>query len=130
MTWDTATARELAGTGEIDVVVPAPGRPDARTPIWIVAVDDELYVRSWKGEAGIWYRRARRHGIGSIVAGGQQHEVRFTATDDPAINARIDDAYRSKYGSSPYTQAMTRPPATMTTMRIDPEGSEAAGRFQ
>ncbi|MFI6070308.1 DUF2255 family protein [Actinoplanes sp. NPDC051343] len=67
MAWDTTTLRQLAEAGEIDVVVPASGRPDARTPIWIVAVDDDLYVRSWKGEAGIWYRRARRLGTGSVV---------------------------------------------------------------
>ena len=120
MTWDTATARELAGTREVDVVVPAPGRPDARTPIWVVAVDDDLYVRSWKGEDGIWYRRARRHGTGSVIVHGRQHRVRFTATADPGINAHIDEAYRSKYGNSSYTQAMIQPPANSTTMRLDP----------
>lgn len=120
MAWDTATARQLADTVEIDVVVPAPGRADTRTPIWIVAVDDDLFVRSWKGEDGIWYRRARRHGTGSIVAHGQQHQVQFTATNDPDINARIDEAYRRKYGESSYTQTMTRPPATSSTMRLDP----------
>jgi hypothetical protein len=119
MAWDTTTVRRLAETGEIDVVVPAPGRPDARTPIWIVVVDDNLYVRSWKGEAGIWYRRAHRHGAGSIVAGGEQHQIRFVAIDDPGLNARIDVAYRRKYGNSSYTQAMTRPRATASTMRLD-----------
>jgi hypothetical protein len=120
MAWDTTTVRQLAEAGEIDVVVPAPGRPDARTPIWIVAVDDDLYVRSWKGEAGIWYRRARRLGTGSVVADGHEHQVRFTGTDDPGINARIDEAYRRKYGNSSYTQAMIRPPATASTLRVDP----------
>ena len=120
MAWNIATRRQLADAAEVDVVVPAPGRPDTRTPIWIVAVDDDLYVRSWKGEAGIWYRRARRHGAGTVVAHGQQHQVQFTATDDPGINARIDEAYRIKYGNSSYTQTMTRPPATSTTMRLDP----------
>lgn len=120
MAWDTASARHLAEAGEIGIVVPAPDRPEVRTPIWIVAVDDHLYVRSWKGDAGIWFRRAHRYGTGSIVAAGQRHEVRFTPADDPDLNARIDDAYRSKYGRSSYTQTMTRPPATATTMRVDP----------
>jgi hypothetical protein len=39
---------------------------------------------------------------------------------DPAVNARIDAAYRQKYGNSSYRHAMTRPPATATTMRLDP----------
>jgi hypothetical protein len=120
MAWDPTAARQLAGTSEIDIVVPAPDRPAVRTPIWIVEVDGDLYVRSWKGEAGIWYRRARRHGTGSIVAAGREHQVRLTAVDDPGLNAQVDEAYRSKYGKSSYTQAMLRPPATTTTMRLDP----------
>jgi hypothetical protein len=120
MAWDTTSARQLADATEIDIVVPAPDRPEVRTPIWIVAVDGDLYVRSWKGDAGIWFRRAHRYGTGSIVAAGQRHEVRFTAAGDPDLNARIDDAYRSKYGRSSYTQTMTRPPATTTTTRLDP----------
>ncbi|MFI5894859.1 DUF2255 family protein [Actinoplanes sp. NPDC051513] len=116
MTWAPATIRELADANEIDVVVPAPGRPDVRTPIWIVAVDGNLYVRSWKGEDGLWYRRARRYGTGSIIAGGHEHQVRFTAADEPGIDA----AYQAKYGRSSYTEAMIRPPATGTTLRLDP----------
>jgi hypothetical protein len=119
MAWEPETARQLAEAGEIDIVVPAPDRPAVRTPIWIVAVDGDLYIRSWKGEAGIWYRRARQYGAGSIVAAGHAHEVRFSAAD-PGLDARIDQAYRDKYGSSSYAQAMTRPPATATTMRITP----------
>nr|WP_296065371.1 DUF2255 family protein [uncultured Actinoplanes sp.] len=120
MAWDNATARQLADAEEVVVAVPAPGRPEVRTPIWVVAVDGDLYVRSWKGENGLWYRRARRHGTGSVVADGQEHEVRFTAAGEPDVNARIDQAYQRKYGTSPYTEAMIRPPATSTTMRLDP----------
>jgi hypothetical protein len=120
MAWDTASTRQLADAGEIDIVVPAPDRPEVRTPIWIVAVDGDLYVRSWKGDAGIWFRRAHRYGTGSIVAAGHRYDVRFSAVGDPELNARIDDAYRSKYGRSSYTQTMTRPPATATTTRLDP----------
>ena len=120
MAWDPATVEQLADTREIEVAVPAAGRPDARTPIWIVAVDDNLYVRSWKGEAGIWYQRALRHGIGSIVTGGQRRHVHFTPINDAGINARIDEAYQRKYGKSSYTEAMTQPPAASSTMRLDP----------
>ena len=120
MTWQAATARELADAMEVDVVVPAPGRPDVHTPIWIVAVDGELYVRSWKGDSGVWYRRAHRYRTGSVVVGGHEHRVRFTPAGEAGLDARIDEAYRAKYGRSSYTAAMTRPPATATTLRLDP----------
>jgi hypothetical protein len=104
MTSGTPTTRQLADAAEVEVVVPAPGRPEVRTPIWIVAVDDTLYVRSWKGDAGIWYRRARRHGTGSVRTAGHEHHVRFSAVDEPDINARIDEAYRRASTASPPTR--------------------------
>jgi hypothetical protein len=120
MNWDSATVRQLADAHEIDVVVPAPDRPDVRAPIWIVAAGGDLYVRSWKGDAGIWYGRARRYATGSIFAAGRELPVRFTAVAEPGVNARIDEAYRRKYDSSPYTEAMLRRPAAGTTLRVDP----------
>jgi hypothetical protein len=110
----------LAGAREVDVVVPAPDRPDVRAPIWVVVVDGDLYVRSWKGDAGIWYRRASRYGTGSVFAAGRELPVRFTAVAERGVNARIDEAYLRKYESSPYTEAMMRRPATGTTLRLDP----------
>jgi hypothetical protein len=120
MTWDAATFTELAKAREIDVVVPAPGRPVVRAPIWIIAVDGNLYVRSWKGYAGRWYRRARRHGTGSIVAAGGEHAVRFEPAGGSDLDAAIDRAYLRKYRYSPYARAMTRPPAAGTTLRLEP----------
>ncbi|MEU4562453.1 DUF2255 family protein [Actinoplanes sp. NPDC023936] len=109
----------VADSHEIDVVVPAPGREPVRVPIWVVAVGDDLYVRSWKGEAGVWYRRARRYGTGSVVVDGDEHAVRFTPVADPALEEAVDRAFTAKYGGSEYANAMINPPASGTTMRLD-----------
>ena len=121
MTWDEAVFGELAGAREIDVVVPAPDRPVVRAPIWIVAVDGDLYVRSWKGDAGRWYRRDRRYGTGSVVTAGGEHRVRFHPAGEPALDAVIDQAFLAKYGDSRYSREMIRPPAAGTTLRLVPE---------
>ena len=120
MSWDASTFRELAGAWEIRVVMPAPDRPPVGAPIWIVAVDGRLYVRSWKGDAGRWYRRARRYGEGSIVCGGREHPVRFVPDGGPSLDAEIDQQFLTKYRSSPYAQAMVDPPAAGTTLRVEP----------
>ena len=120
MTWDPGTAAQLATAQEIEVIVPAPGLGPVRAPIWIVAVDGELYVRSWKGDAGQWYRRARRHRTGSIATAGHEHPVSFVPVGAAELDARIDQAYLDKYGASSYANAMTRPPAAGTTLRLDP----------
>lgn len=120
MPWEASIAAQLTETREVDVIVPAPGHPVVRAPIWIVAVDGDLYVRSWKGEAGRWYRRAQRYGTGSIAAAGLEHPVRFVPVAEPGLAAEISRAYLHKYGDSSYSRAMTRPPATDTTMRVEP----------
>lgn len=122
MQWDAPTFDELAATREIDVVVPAPERAPIRTPIWAVAVDGRLYARSWKGEDGRWYRRARRYGTGSLVTGAGEHRVRFVPVDDAELDAAIDREYLSKYGDTSSARAMIRPPAAGTTIRLDPAG--------
>jgi len=110
---------ELAGAREITVVVPAPGRKPVRVPIWVVAVGGELYVRSWKGDAGVWYRRARESGTGAVVAGSGEHAARFVPVADGELDAEVDREFLAKYGDSPYSRAMIEPPATGTTMRLD-----------
>jgi hypothetical protein len=120
MAWDPKTAAQLADAQEIEVVVPAPDRPAVRTPIWVVTVDGDLYIRSWKGENGRWYRRVRRYGTGSVVVGGHEHAVRFLPATDSGLNAQIDEAYVRKYGHNSYSRAMTRAPATATTTALEP----------
>jgi len=120
MPWEASIAAQLGQAREIDVIVAAPGHPVVRAPIWVVAVDGELYVRSWKGEAGRWYRRANRYGTGSVAVAGREHPVRFVAAGEPDLDTKIDQAYLHKYGDSAYSEAMTRPPAAGTTMRLEP----------
>lgn len=63
--------------------------------------------------------RARRYGAGTIVAGGDEHAVRFVPVADAGLDARIDEAFRRKYAGSPYTQAMIDPPAAGTTTLLE-----------
>ena len=120
MPWNPTVVAELAAAREIDVLVPAPDLPDVRTPIWVVEIGGELYVRSWKGDGGRWYRRAKRYGDGSVVTSAGAHQVHFTPVTDPSLDAAVDDAFRAKYADSPYSQAMIDPPAAGTTLRLDP----------
>jgi hypothetical protein len=88
-----------------------------RLPIWAVVVDDEVYVRSYRGERGAWYRRALRDGRMTL----EGIDVRIEPERDPELNARISDAFRAKYGArSPgSTEAMVSPEVVATTLRLD-----------
>nr|MDQ3825136.1 DUF2255 family protein [Actinomycetota bacterium] len=56
------TAKELDVIGAADGLDIAPARPDGSlhpyTTIWVVRVGDELYVRSYRGRRGSWFRHA------------------------------------------------------------------------
>ena len=68
--------------------------------IWVVRVGDDLYVRSWKGDAGAWFRAAQVHHAGHIEAAGVGKDVTFVAETDDDVNDRIDTAYRTKYAAT------------------------------
>jgi hypothetical protein len=90
--------------------------PSKRLPIWAVVVDDEAYVRSYRGERGAWYRRAVREGRLEI----EGIEARVEPEHDPQLNERISDAFRAKYGkrSPGPTEAMVTPEVVATTLRL------------
>src|SRR5437879_4693988 len=66
-------------------------------PIWVVRVGDDLFVRSWRGAGGGWYRAAEATHQADISAGGvDKHIALADAGDD--VNDAVDAAYRTKYG--------------------------------
>jgi hypothetical protein len=65
--------------------------------IWVVRVDDELYVRSVNGRSSAWFRGVQTRHEGYIEAGGVAKDVTFVEEPDANINDKIDAAYRTKY---------------------------------
>jgi hypothetical protein len=119
-TWTPDDLDAIAATGEIQIT---PRRADGTlgraTMIWIVRVGDDLYVRSYRGPEGSWYRAARRTHEGRLRAGGIERDVTCDA-DHHADRSAIDDAYRAKYGRSSYVDAMVAAEVATTTLRLVP----------
>jgi hypothetical protein len=91
--------------------------------IWVVRVGDDLYVRSWRGREGAWFRYIQRRPEGRIEAGGVTKDVTFVdASSDEALNNEIDAAYQSKYHrySATYVRPMIAPQARATTLKLVP----------
>ncbi len=98
----TWTGDELSRIGQTDELEIAPARGDgarhAPLPVWFVRDGEDLFIRSFHGTQGIWYRAAATSHQGRVSGGGVAKDVTFVETDDPGVNDRIDAAYRSKYG--------------------------------
>lgn len=94
------TSDELIKIGNAQELELASRRRDGtlRSPVtmWVVRDGDDLYVRSMRGRSGAWFRGIQTRHEGHIRTGGVARDVAF-ADVDPALNGRIDAAYRSKY---------------------------------
>ena len=129
MTEQRWTTEDLNRIGDADELHIAPRRNDGTlrpaVPIWVVRVGDELYVRSWRGDGGRWYRAAQASGEGHVSAGGVGRDVALLAAGEE-VNDAVDAAFREKYGRyTGYVEPMVAPRARATTLRLVPR-SEAA----
>jgi hypothetical protein len=94
--------------------------PRADLPIWVVVVDGDAYVRSYRAERGAWYRRALADGRLTIVADGRELDFGVEPVAGEEINGRVSDAFQAKYGkrSPRSTEAMVSPEVVRTTLRL------------
>jgi hypothetical protein len=119
------TSDELDRIGSADELRITSARADGTlrpyVPIWVVRVGDDLYVRSYRGADGGWFRHLRERDQGRIQAGGVQREVTVAAAPDEVGDA-VDDAYRGKYGhyGSRLVDPMVAAPVRATTLRLAP----------
>jgi hypothetical protein len=88
--------------------------------IWIVVVDDAVFVRSVRGPQGKWYIAARADGEATLVIDQRELPVRVTPAPDPADVAAVSQAILSKYATSPYARMMVSDEIVPTTLRLDP----------
>jgi hypothetical protein len=90
--WTAAEVDEIGAADDLEI---APSRPDGTrypdTTMWVVRVGDNVYVRSYWGTDGKWFRHALEHPEGHIRAGGVARDVAFEHANE-AENDGIDEA--------------------------------------
>jgi hypothetical protein len=118
ITWALAPMRptvvnsvQLGATAELIVWTSRADGSAVRRPIWPVAVDARVYIRSAFGERSWWYRAARREGRIEIEWLDERVQIAVTPVDEPDLIDRVSAAYRAKYGLSW--------PGPVETMRSD-----------
>lgn len=97
-----------------------------RNPVimWVVRVDEHVYVRAYKGRTSPWFRGVQTRLQGHIRAGGVERDVVFVEESDPEVNRRVDAAYLAKYARYPqYVAPMVEPAAKSATLKLVPTGN-------
>jgi hypothetical protein len=122
-TWTTDELSRIENADELQI---SPRRQDGALPnpvtIWVVRNGDDVFVRSYHGENGHWYRNAQTRHEGHIRAGGVDKEVSFVGVTDSDTNAQVDMAYRTKYHryGANMVDPMLAAAARATTLRLVP----------
>jgi hypothetical protein len=120
MSW---TAEELAlvdAARELDIAVRrADGTLRPWTPIWVVHVGGDVYVRSWYRRDTGWFGLALSTRRARVRVPGVEIDVRIeeVGVGPSGLRADVDDAYRAKYGGGS-TRNMVGDEAAATTLRL------------
>jgi hypothetical protein len=121
--WTADELEMIETTDELEVAsLRTDGTLGSRRTIWVVRVDDDLYVRSVNGRTSDWFRGTQRRHEGRIRAGGVEKDVRFVEAEAD-LEARIDEAYRHKYRryAKRIVDSTLTPRARSATLRLVPQ---------
>jgi hypothetical protein len=117
----------LATTKEIRVETRSSSGDVHRTIVWPVVRDGVVYLRSYKGPAGRWYREAMAEPDIVLLFDRRRVPARAVPATDAASVEACSAALRDKYPRSYSLEAMLVPEVLPTTLRIEPaEASVAA----
>ena len=111
---------QLNSIEEIDIETRSATGRTHRTTIWVVVVDNNVYVRSVRGRTGRWYREITANPQGAIYTDGRRLSVRAIPITDPDTIARVSNAYLQKYRNSPAVNSIVRQETLPTTLRLEP----------
>jgi hypothetical protein len=95
--WTGDELNKIDSAEELEIAVLRPdGSSRKPVTIWVVRVEQGIYVRSAYGSRAAWYRATKVHREGHIEVASLRKDVTFEGAD-PAVGDQIDAAYRNKY---------------------------------
>lgn len=110
----------LAAAEEIDIETRAADGTVHRTIVWVMVRDGAVYLRSYRGPSGRWYRETLADpAVALHVDGRRLAALAEPATDDASVEA-CSAGLRDKYARSHSLAAMLADAVLPTTLRVVP----------
>ena len=110
----------LDRTKEVDIETRGVDGTRHRVPIWVLVIDGEAYVASYRGERGRWWRELLRDREGRLIAGRVKIDVVPHRVRSRAILDAMHSGFASKYRTSRSSVlAMQRPEVLKTALRLE-----------
>jgi hypothetical protein len=110
----------MAAAEEVDIETRSAAGETHRTIIWIVEQDGTVYIRSYRGPRGRWYREAVADPDVAIHVDGRRVAARAVPATDPASVEACSEGLRAKYPRSQSLRAMLVDDVLPTTLKLVP----------
>ena len=110
----------LATKEEIRVETRSKAGEVHKTIVWPLVRDGVVYLRSYKGPTGRWYREALADPDIALLFDRRRLPARAVRAADAASVEACSAALREKYRRSYSLEAMLDPDVLPTTLRIEP----------
>jgi hypothetical protein len=122
-TWTKNELNKIRNAEELQIAIRLQnGTLRNKVTIWVVRVDNNIYIRSYNGHSGSWYKSALMRHEGVIWAGGVEKNVKLIEVSDPDLIDQVDAAYQSKYGRYPqFVAPMLTDDVRGTTLKLLPQ---------
>jgi len=117
-TFDADTLRALRDVQEPRIRTDK--HPKSTVIIWVVVENGEVFVRSWRGARGRWYRDVAAGGHATLEFAGRRLPVQVVPARDDASIERASREILRKYRHSSHAQEMVRAEIAPTTLRLEP----------
>ena len=93
------------------------------TGVWVVVVEDRVFVRSWNDKPTGWFRAFKKEPVGTIQAGKLEIPVRGKPVRSARMRDAVTVAFGEKYntkGSRKWVEGFAEPARVLTTLEFIP----------
>ena len=91
------------------------------TGVWVVVVNNRVFVRSWNDKPTGWFRAFKKEATGTIQIGDLEVSVRAKLVRSARIRDAVTLALGEKYntrGSVKWVEGFAEPPRVLTTLEF------------
>jgi hypothetical protein len=93
------------------------------TGVWVVVVDDRIFVRSWNDKPTGWFRAFKKEPSGTIQIGEREIRVRGKQLRSARLRDAVTAAFAEKYntkGSRTWVEGFAEPERLVNTLEFVP----------
>ncbi|HEV8134501.1 MAG TPA: DUF2255 family protein [Pyrinomonadaceae bacterium] len=117
----TFPQKVIEAIGKSKILGVRSGTEHRYTGVWVVVVNNRVFVRSWNDKPTGWFRAFQKEATGTIQIGDLEVSVRGKLVRSPRIRDAVTLALGEKYstkGSLKWVEGFTEPSRVLTTLEF------------